>query len=399
MMTPNALFIFNPDHDLALAHGTNHYMSPTSALQFASDAATLPLWMFPQATVPILASTLPEKFLSLLKECKMTSPLLSDSQNLDDFSTIQAWGWNHNLVQQLLKRGISAEKLPSAEQLERIRQLSHRRLTIRAAEFLRNRVRHPELLPMAASELTDMAEVEGFIAARGEVILKMPWSGSGRGLRKIIGEMSTHQSGWAAQSIRKYGCVMGEPYHTVVQDFAMEFEIDTLPKFSGFSLFSTHNGVYQENLLLSDAAIENALCRYVSRETLAEYRDILLDFLKAEVAPFYRGFVGVDMFVYQKDNAYFVNPFVEFNIRMTMGLASRLFFDQWMREGAQGRWRLRYLSAQNALFEEDKELSQQYPLEIEDGKIVSGYLSLTPIMPQTQYAVQVCVYNRAFSEK
>lgn len=399
MMTPNALFIFNPDHDLALAHGTNHYMSPTSALQFASDAATLPLWMFPQATVPILASTLPEKFLSLLKECKMTSPLLSDSQNLDDFSTIQAWGWNHNLVQQLLKRGISAEKLPSAAQLECIRQLSHRRLTLRAADFFRTHARHPELLPKSASELTDLAEVERFIVDNGEVILKMPWSGSGRGLRKVIGEMSVHQKGWVSQSIRKYGCVMGEPHYAVIQDFAMEFEVDTLPNFCGYSLFSTHNGVYQGNFLLSDAAIENALCQYVTRETLTEYREILLDFLKEEVAPHYRGFVGVDMFVYQKDGAYYVNPFVEFNLRMTMGLASRLFFDRWLREDAQGCWRLRYLPSQNALFEEDKMLSQNSPLQIANGKIVSGYLSLTPIWPQTQYAVQVSVHHRAFSEK
>lgn len=399
MMNLDTLFIFNPDHDLALAHGTNHYMSPNSALQFASDAAALPIWLFPQAKVPFLPTVLPENFLDLLKRCDMTSVLLPDSQNLDDFSTIQAWGWNNNLVQQLLKRGISAEKLPSAAQLECIRQLSHRRLTLRAADFFRTHARHPELLPKSASELTDLAEVERFIVDNGEVILKMPWSGSGRGLRKIIGKMSTHQKGWVAQSIRKYGCVMGESHYTVIQDFAMEFEVNTLPNFCGYSLFSTHNGVYQENLLLSDVAIENTLCRFVSRATLKEYREILLDFLKEEVAPHYRGFVGVDMFVYQKDGVYYVNPFVEFNIRMTMGLASRLFFNRWLREDARGCWRLRYLPTQNALFEEDKEFSLQYPLQISEGKIVSGYLSLTPISSQTQYAVQVSVNNRTFSEK
>lgn len=398
-MEQSTLFVFNPDHDLALAHGTNHYMSPISALQFLHDAAALPIWLFPHTTACIYASTLPENFLLLLKNCKMKSSFLFNNQNVDSFSTIQTWGWNYNIVQQLLKRGVSAEKLPSVAQLEQIRRLSHRRLTINASDFFQNNAIRPEDLPESPIEFTDISAVERFVSDRGAVILKMPWSGSGRGLRKIIGEMSPHQRGWAAQSIRKYGCVMGEPYHTVIQDFAMEFEVDTLPIFSGYSLFSTHNGVYQENLLLSDSAIENELSNYVSRELLAEYRALLLEFLKTEVAPYYHGFVGVDMFVYQKDNKFFVNPFVEFNLRMTMGLASRLFFDRWMMESAQGTFRLRYRPSQNALLEEDSELSHQFPLNFKDGKIVAGYLSLTPIMPETQYAVQVCVNNRFPTEK
>ena len=38
------LYLFNPDHDLALANGSKTYDAPASARQFASDLACLPLW-------------------------------------------------------------------------------------------------------------------------------------------------------------------------------------------------------------------------------------------------------------------------------------------------------------------------------------------------------------------
>ena len=42
--TMSRLYLFNPDHDLALANGSKTYEAPASARQFASDLACLPLW-------------------------------------------------------------------------------------------------------------------------------------------------------------------------------------------------------------------------------------------------------------------------------------------------------------------------------------------------------------------
>ncbi|MDP4270981.1 MAG: hypothetical protein Q8909_12760, partial [Bacteroidota bacterium] len=39
-----SLYIFNPDHDLALANGDANFNPPVSARTFASDLAALPLW-------------------------------------------------------------------------------------------------------------------------------------------------------------------------------------------------------------------------------------------------------------------------------------------------------------------------------------------------------------------
>ena len=40
-MTKKAVYIFNPEHDLALASGETNYMAPASARQMASELALL----------------------------------------------------------------------------------------------------------------------------------------------------------------------------------------------------------------------------------------------------------------------------------------------------------------------------------------------------------------------
>ena len=382
------LCIFNPDHDLALAHGANHYVSPTSAVKFAADAACLPLWLFDDAMVLAGGEPLPDTFRDIADRCGVPLQVATSWPEAVRCDRVLPWGWNHNLARGLRKNGVPAALLPDDTQLSQIRALSHRRLSRQAMLFLQERIPGTAERPLPATELTAIEEVERFVARHGEVVLKMPWSGSGRGLRLVKGTMTTHQRGWAAQSIRKYGCVMGELYYDVVQDFAMEFEVGEKPAFCGYSLFTTRHGVYQENLLLSDAMIEHRLSAYVKPSHLHAVREALEEFLALHVAPCYQGVVGVDMFVYQKDGKYCLNPVVELNLRMTMGLAASLFYRRHVGEGSVGRWRLRYLPAPNALLEEDATLRARYPLQVEQQKIVSGYLSLTPVYEDTAYAVQ-----------
>ena len=390
-MDSKALHIFNPDHDLALAHGTNHYVSPASALEFACDAAVLPVWIFPSCAVWIGNSVLPQNFIEITEMLGLHSSFVTQKEKVLDYTAFTPWGWNHNLTQQLLKMGVSADFLPAQQQLTDIYRLSHRRLTIAAAQYLYTHASHPANLPPSPKELTNIVDVERFITENGRVVLKMPWSGSGRGLRRIDGEMSPHQRGWASQSIRKYGCVMGESFFTVIQDFAMEFLLSGQSDFRGYSLFSTHNGIYQGNSLLSDFAIEKYLEKYIQRDLLCEYQQLIAAFLDENVAPFYRGPVGVDMFVYQRDGRYFVHPFVEFNLRMTMGLAAHEFFKNFVNQESTGRWCLCHKSAFGELEKDEGDLSKKYPLRVCNGKIISGYLSLTPITTDTHYAVQVIV--------
>ena len=64
----NQLYVFNPDHDLALAHGMTHYVSPASAVQFATDAAVLPAWIFNDGYLLVNKGVTDSDFLSLCKK-------------------------------------------------------------------------------------------------------------------------------------------------------------------------------------------------------------------------------------------------------------------------------------------------------------------------------------------
>ena len=390
----NQLYVFNPDHDLALAHGMTHYVSPASALQFATDAAVLPAWIFDNGYLLVNEDITDSDFLTLCKRLNIRSQLITN-ENLSDILEedgrieVIPWGWNYSFHQKMADSGVNSAFLPTMQDLENIRRLSHRRLTIAALQFLNQKnAGNDYSLPM---ELTSIEAVNDFVKVHGDVVLKMPWSGSGRGLRRVIKEMTEHQRGWARQSIRKHGCVMGEIFRNVVQDFAMEFHCGAEVSFCGYSLFSTHNGVYQGNVLMSDTAIVSHLAQFISPMQIAETQKSLIQFLETHIRPFYKGYVGVDMFVFQEDNQYHLYPCVEINLRMTMGLLATVFCKKYLGKESKGLLKMRHSPKNGVLLAEKQQFSAQTPIRIHDGKLVSGHLFSTPVHAETHYAVEIFV--------
>ena len=395
-LQPNNLLLFNPDHDLALAHGRTHYVPPASAAAFAADAAPVVSWLTRDAAVLVPEQTLPDEFLrqlqELRKECRWVT--LRDLPELP-LEKVVPWGWNYNIWERLKKWGVSDSTLPMDTEITEIQRLSHRRTAVAAMQFLRDRAPRPDQLPLPAQELHSLEEADRFFRDHADVMFKMPWSGSGRGLRHVVTTMSTHQRGWIGQSIRKHGCILAEPFCSVIQDFAMEFQCEGDVRFEGYSLFETHNGVYLANTLLSDDAIENHLSQWIDIQLLAEYRSLLAQFIQQEIAPYYKGCVGVDMFVYRKDGDFFVNPAVELNLRMTMGLLANRFVREYMAPGATGTMSVEYRPRAGELYEELQALKKKFPPVFADGKLMSGCITLSPVLPETCYTVQVIVTRQS----
>ena len=389
------LYIFNPDHDLAIAHGTNHYVSPASALIFRHDATLLLSWIADKGDYILCSEpTTSERWDEIANQLHLPCNIVDNNTIAQcPITQIVPWGWNHNIVQQLQQKLPSPLLFPSSQTLHHWRQLSHRQWAGKALSFLQQHSSQPHLVPEAAQICTQITDIEDYLTQHKEIILKMPWSGSGRGLRHIYTTMTPHQKGWAQNSILKQGMVLAEPFRHVIQDFAMEFECKEKAHFIGYSLFYTHHGTYQKNILLNHTAIERFLSQFIDIEILIEYRELLLTFLNENFCPTYRGFVGADMFVFEENNCYYIHPVVELNVRMTMGLIAARFTEKYLTEDTSGTLRMRYLQEPNALYQEDRNLSQQYPLHIVNGKIISGYLSLTPILETTQYAIQVLIKN------
>ena len=77
-------------------------------------------------------------------------------------------------------------------------------------------------------------------------VLKAPWSSSGRGMRYVDHDYTSHVEGWCKNLIHRQGGIMIEPQYEKVLDFGMEFEASAQGdiQYLGLSLFSTEHGAY-----------------------------------------------------------------------------------------------------------------------------------------------------------
>ncbi len=394
------LYYFNPDHDLALANGNAHFQAPESAMAFADDLSLLPCWFAEEVASEVLSDQEFTEELNVLGLDVATIPLFSKDK-IEEFK-VEPWGWDMAVRKFFLNNGVAEKLLPSPEKIEAYKQLAHRRLTIEAMNYLRGQSMYPDSLPQSAVELSSMADVNAFASKYKEVVFKAPWSGSGKGVFWSSGPLTPSLSGWCKRVIEKQGSVMGEVAYDRVQDFAMEFKVgrgDVI--FAGYSLFFTEgSGIYRGNYLWSNEDIEAELTKWVSVDYLNWIRGELANFLREKVAKTYTGFVGVDMFIYKQcimHNAqctiedaieYKINPVVEFNLRMTMGMVARTIYDRCVQKGVRGMFMIDHYPPGELLCDHNIQIEEN-PIEIEEGRFKKGYFSLCPVSENTVYRASI----------
>ncbi len=382
------LYYFNPEHDLALANGSAHFQAPESATAFADDLSLLPCWFAEEVASEVLSDQEFGDDLNVLGLDVATIPLFSKDK-IEEFK-VEPWGWDLAVRKFFQNNGVSEKLLPSIEKIEEYKQLSHRRLTVDAMNYLRSHSIYPDSLPQTAVELKTLVEVNAFASKHPEVVFKAPWSGSGKGVFWSSGALTPSLSGWCKRVIEKQGSVMGEIAYNRVQDFAMEFKVGRGDvSFAGYSLFFTEgSGIYRGNYLWSNEDIEAELTKYVSVDYLHWIRDELVLFLRERVAKTYTGFVGVDMFVYEEQGTYRIDPVVEFNLRMTMGMVARTVYDRCVKKGVKGVFTIDHFPP-GQLLGDHKIQMEENPIQIEDGRFEKGYFSLCPVTENTVYRAAI----------
>jgi hypothetical protein len=268
--------------------------------------------------------------------------------------------------------------------VEAVRRLSSRQTAVNLLPKLRVEGTEGE-----SFWLTSVDEACSFAAMHEKVLLKAPWSGSGKGIQPLCGQPDDNLKGWTRRIIASQGGVVGEPFYDKVKDFAMEFQVtDEGVRFAGYSLFEADaRGIYKENLLASDEAIGAVLAEYVGEVLLHRLQRLLAVELEACLGDTYRGYLGVDMMVVRTAVGYAVHPCVEVNLRMNMGVVSRLFFDRYVCREAVGRYVIEYFPRPGDVLRFHEEMVQGHPLRFCDGRIAEGYLPLTPVFEDTCYLI------------
>lgn len=367
---------------MALAYGGPFYKPPVNVCRMGYDLSALPLWYAPMGSDVWLSDARQVKWMDTCPFSLGVNGVLGLSPI---YNKVSPWGWSASIARRLMDEGVDEVCCPSKEQMERIRSLSSR---ITAVEIL-GKMDLPDTI--GKSQRVDLIEQCDY---HGEMfLLKAPWSGSGRGIQKITCELSPSMQGWVKHILKTQGCLIKEPYYNKVVDFAMEFLSDNEGvHWAGYSLFETDvRGIYKENWLASNDMIREMLVQYVPEEVLQMISSRLEILLEEVVDGAYQGYLGVDMMVVRVPEGYVVHPCVEINLRMNMGVVSRLFYDRYVSPVVQGRFVIEYYPSPGEALLAHEMMQRNYPLMMEQNKIRQGYMSLTPVFDDTAYQAYVII--------
>lgn len=313
------LLVFNPEHDLALAANLSNFTAPHAGRQLRADLGFIPaIWAAADDYVHVENVEDAERRFLRLTRRPFGRFIAKEQICKHQFSAVDVWGWDLAIRAFLLRWGIDAAIMPTATQIDDIRQLSHRRYAMQLLDCLQ--------MPGIIGSSCETNQIENIIDRlhSGEhLVVKAPWSSSGRGVRFMENDVNIYDNGWLRNVIVKQGSVMVEPYYNKVKDFGMEFVSDGNGSVSyiGLSLFQTSNGAYTGNILASEEEKENLISRYIPIDLLKTVQQKICAKMGSWLKDQYAGVFGIDMMVVRRDDGdgFLLHPCVEINLRRTMG--------------------------------------------------------------------------------
>lgn len=361
------LHYFNPDNDIALAAGVRNFTPPKAAVNLRTAGAMLPLWYGDNGD-KILTYGVNDRWLSEIEERFSPGVGLFDHRVSEDLKAAP-WGWSLASKSVFEHEGFPPSQLPDDALIRQWRDLSHRR----TASVLRD-----EIAPLldfdiapAAAEIKSVGELKSYLEAQPASIIKSPWSSSGRGLTDTRHLFAAEVFRRCEGVINRQGSVMVEQAYDRIADFALLFECrNGCCTFIGYSFFNTDNsGNYAGNVLARDKRLLEMIGRYYPADRIEKVGIALTDAIGRTIAPLYDGPLGIDMLVAGlADGSRLLDATVELNLRMTMGFVAHNLSQRYLAEGSEGSYSV--IPAQKNPVSDS--------LVVEDRKIVSGRINLTP---------------------
>ena len=312
------LYVFNPEHDLALAANLSNFTAPHAGRKLRFDLGYIPaLWAGDDDYVLVDdVKKAVRSYGRLRAKVGGTPKQFVDKSQLHRLyiNKVEPWGWDLALRSFLLRNGVDI--VPSEDEIDVIRQLSHRR---HAADLL-SKLQMDGIIGIS-HEVDNIADIQQMLGTYHRVVVKAPWSSSGRGVRFIADIIDGYQERWINNVIEKQGSVMVEPYYNKVKDFGMEFYAheDGSVEYLGLSVFETRNGTYLDNIVALEEEKTSLLTPYVSADLLQYVREEICRQMASIIHRKYVGCFGVDMMIVKGDDRFLVHPCVEVNLRRTMG--------------------------------------------------------------------------------
>ena len=386
-MEKKELYIFNPENDLALAFGEEGYTAPPAARQLRRDLQMLPAWYAPcGSTIMSENCGIDAEWLDAMRATFGVDISCMARNHLQNHQfEYKPWGWNLDLRRRLIGECVAEEQLPSVSYIDKLRELSHRAITIKLHQYISSVINYP--LPPCPVELRTVGEVREFEREHAQCYVKAPWSSSGHGVYRVLEPESRNFEIWTRGVINRQGSVLCEAALKVVQDFAMEYLCKNGEvTFAGYSVFSNDaHSSFDSGIVSSREYLRGLISSRIGDSAILDsVKQAVQQFIAKEIAPSYDGYLGVDMMLYDDSGIVRINPCVELNLRMTMGAVTAIFGERYLKEGAVGVFKVT-MSRSEAERQAMKVQFAQNQAVTDGNRLVAGILPLTPVYADSTY--------------
>ncbi len=405
------IYFFNPTCELAVVNGSAYYVPPARLRAFERDLSFLPAFLAKQDDVVLVQDSVPMDFQKSLETAGFHLPMaltyeecLSFIQNVR-VGRIFPWGWSpaaHHFLKRF--KSICHESFKSSPVFNWTigqRDLYCRKegLSVLEAVVINN---CDNWLP-SKDDLPVICRTEDEIRALQQrwerVVVKAPWSSSGRGLQVLkVRQYNQTNHQFISGVIQQQGFVTAGPWHEKIIDLSFQFFsfgngqiVD-----QGLTCFMTDGmGRYTGNYIeeISDHLDQKVAC--FIREKKEQVKSYLMKALsESRYATEYNGWFGVDALVFRDTGGeLFFHPCVEINCRFTMGAIALSLRDHISPESS-GMFKI-YRGESGALNSYYEEMKTRHPLQITDKRIDKGFLALTPPTEQAQFGAYLLVTNNS----
>jgi len=403
------IYFFNPTCELAVANGSVNFMASAKLRRFEDELSTLPGILAQPKDLIIVDRQTTQQFRDQLESAGILPPLyrtikdlLSDPPFLfSERGFLFPWGWSpsaHKLLQPL-KTTCSSDFLnsPVAEWHEIHRELYSRKLSL---AILSRIITSSNLCNLLT--LNDLPEIctnqDAIIRLQqkwAQVVVKAPWSASGRGLQ-VLRPNEYNQTNRQVISgiLKQQGYVVVGPWHDRVLDLSFQFFStgNGNIEYKGLSSFSTdHSGRYFGNYIQEFPTDLTPEVDEFLKQNIPEIEiEILEVLIRSNYSTDYYGWFGIDAMIFRSDKGDLkFHPCLEINCRYTMGAVALSLRDH-LEEWGVGEFRISHMK-EGHLLHFCRERLKKEPLIVERGKIIQGFLPLTPVLPNSCFGAWMSV--------
>lgn len=338
------LYFFNPTAEMAVANGIYSYKPPELLQRFEKEMAAIMLYFAGPQDVIIVDNYPDQGFLDQIKTIKPGLPrflTIEEIANSDEtYKNLVPWGWSpvvYKTLESILpKLGDEFSKGMWASWEEKYKAIYSRETAQKVLEAI-CKYEHPLIAPyrtLKAQFVSDISDIESALSLWGQVVLKAPFSSSGRGIQMLRKtQLNKSILAWINSIVSKQKGLMLEPLLQKIADLSFHFYFDgqSEPIYLGTVFFDTNkNGQFKGCYLRQhpDTSVNDFIQDYIDQEGI----QIILKEMKQSFGSF-KGYMGIDAMLIKNNNEMKLHPCVEINPRMTMGLLNLQLRNLIVRDG------------------------------------------------------------------